>query len=355
MAVHDDGGGKSLYVAGNTAVAGPGASYRHWLIEWDGASWAQLPNQGKIISSMLSYDDGGGSALYAGVLVFVPPLVSFNVVEKWDGATWTTLGLTAGVRTMAEYDDGTGKALYAAGADFNSSTEFDSNIAKWDGASWSPVGVGIFGEIDELAVYDDGGGPELYAAGDFTEIGDSSPTPAAHIAKWDGTTWSPVGSGLDGRAVSMAVWNDGSGDALCVAGGFTTAGGVPAPGIAKWNGTAWSSVGGGANGISKIAVFDDGAGSALYASGPFATIGGKPIANAARWDGTSWTPIGTGGAPQGTMAVYDAGFGEALYFGGDFSTAGGIPSFSLAQFCQPGVFRDGFESGDFSAWGQAVP
>ena len=354
MVVHDGGGGKKLYVSGQTTVAGgPGNSPRYWLIEWDGASWAL--RSGSDIGAMLSYDDGSGSALYASSWSIAGPVI-LGRVAKWNGATWTTVGgPTELVQTMAEYDDGTGKALYAAGSDLPVPSDFDSNIAKWDGTSWSAVGVGIFGEIHELAVYDDGGGPELYASGDFTEIGNSSPTPAAHIAKWDGTTWSPVGSGLDGPAVSMAVWNDGSGDALYVAGGFTTAGGVPAPGIAKWNGTAWSSVGGGANGISKIAVFDDGAGSALYASGPFATIGGKPIANAARWDGTSWTPIGTGGAPQGTMAVYDSGFGEALYFGGDFTTAGGIPSFSIAQFCQPGVFQDGFESGDFSVWSQAVP
>jgi hypothetical protein len=358
MAVHDDGGGKKLYVAGRTPVtAGIGmVPYRSWLMEWDGASWTRLLG-GSDIGAMLSYDDGSGSALYVGTYSPVQPFPLAHV-GKWDGTTWTTLGgTTKRISTMAEYDDGKGKALYAAGADlpFGLPSDFDSNIAKWDGISWSAVGAGIFGYIAALAVYDDGGGPELYAAGDFTEIGDSSPTPAARIAKWDGKTWSPVGSGLDGQVLSMAVWNDGSGAALYVAGGFTTAGGVPAPGIAKWNGTAWSPVGGGSSGSYKIVVFDDGAGSALYVTGTFTTEGGKPIANAARWDGTSWTPIGTGDAPPGTMEVYDSGFGEALFFGGNFTAAGGIPSYSFAQFCRPGVFHDGFENGDFSAWSQAVP
>lgn len=352
MAVHDDGGGERLYVHGQTPVPGPGSSFANWLMKFDGDGWELTPGPGGRVDALASHDDGGGQALYAA---YTNNFLGFSAVSKWDGATWTSFGLTPSISAMAEYDDGGGNALYAAGAYQAGNPNFDSAIAKWDGTTWSPLGVGIYQTIRALAVYDDGGGPELYAAGDFTEIGNSSPTPAARIAKWDGAAWTPVGAGLDDRVEGMAVWNDGGGNALYVVGRFTTAGGAPAAGIAKWNGSAWSAVGGGATRIEQIVVFDDGAGSALYVNGPFTTIGGQPIAKAARWDGSLWTPIGTGAAPTGEMAVYDSGMGDVLFFGGSFTAAGGIPSYNIAQFCRPGMFQDGFESGDTDGWSQAFP
>lgn len=52
--------------------------------------------------------------------------------------------------------------------------------------------------------------------------------------------------------------------------GLTVAGGVPASRIAKWDGASWSALGSGLNrfeGARSLAVFDDGTGPALYAGG----------------------------------------------------------------------------------------
>ena len=53
----------------------------------------------------------------------------------------------------------------------------------------------------------------------------------------------------------------------CTAGGnFTNAGGVSTRHIAKWNGTSWSAVGGGMDNLGTVralTVFDDGFGAAL--------------------------------------------------------------------------------------------
>src|SRR5206468_9775503 len=75
---------------------------------------------------------------------------------------------------------------------------------------------------------------------------------------------------------------------LYVGGGFTTAGGTPAKHIAKWNGSSWTALGSGVNDwVSALAV----SGSDLYAGGAFTTAGGKVSAYAARADiGSSLAP-----------------------------------------------------------------
>ena len=61
------------------------------------------------------------------------------------------------------------------------------------------------------------------------------------VAKWDGTSWSALGtSSLDGDVYAIAI----NGTDVYVGGGFTTAGGDPnADYIAKWNGVSWSALG----------------------------------------------------------------------------------------------------------------
>ncbi len=90
-------------------------------------------------------------------------------------------------------------------------------------------------DVEALTVFDDGAGPGLYAGGHFSTAGGAL---ANGIAKWDGTTWTPLGSGMNvssSRAVtSLTVFDDGTGRALYAGGSFTTAGGIASRGIAKW-------------------------------------------------------------------------------------------------------------------------
>jgi hypothetical protein len=96
-----------------------------------------------------------------------------------------------------------------------------------------------------LAAFDDGSGPALVAGGDFTSAGGVS---ANRIAKWNGASWSALGSGMNDTVEALAVFDDGSGPALYAGGLFTTAGGTAANRIAKWNGASWSALGSGMNG-----------------------------------------------------------------------------------------------------------
>src|SRR5437016_5069875 len=78
------------------------------------------------------------------------------------------------------------------------------------------------GEVDALAVL----GSDLYAGGEFTTAGGSA---ANRIAKWDGSSWSALGSGMNGTVVALAL----SGSDLYAGGGFTTAGGKVSAYIAR--------------------------------------------------------------------------------------------------------------------------
>jgi hypothetical protein len=167
---------------------------------------------------------------------------------------------------------------------------------------WSPLGSGVSGpfpSVRSLTVFDDGSGPALYAGGDFTQAGGS---PASNIAKWDGSSWSPLGSGLgasefsSAEARTLTVFDDGTGPSLYAGGSFTQAGGVPAASnIARWDGLLWSPLqsGGVSNGVYALTVFDDGLNPALYAGGEAATDQAKRIV---RWDarrrpGGRWGPV----------------------------------------------------------------
>jgi hypothetical protein len=88
--------------------------------------------------------------------------------------------------------------------------------------------------VRSLTVFDDGTGPALYAGGLFTIAGGSS---ANKIAKWNGSSWSALGSGMNDFVSALTVFDDGIGPALYAGGTFTTAGAVSANRIAKWNGS----------------------------------------------------------------------------------------------------------------------
>ena len=244
------------------------------------------------------FDDGGGPALYAGG-GFTTLGGAANGIAKRDGSTWTPLGSgmsspvgsSCSVHALTVHDDGGGMALYAGGFFESAGGLVVNNIAKWDGASWIPLGSGISGppisSVSALAVFDDGSGPALYAGGTFTTAGGVA---ANNIARWDGSSWAPLGSGVDGpfsspKVDALTVFDDGSGPALYVAGYFTTAGGMAASNIAKWDGSSWTPLGSGVNDwVRDLTVFDDGTGlPSLCAGGDFLSAIDSGDSYLAKW------------------------------------------------------------------------
>lgn len=357
LKVFDDGNGAALYVGGGFDSAGNTSA--NSIARWSGETWSELGDGvSGLIESLTVFDDGGGAALYAGGGFFTAGGETASNIARWDGESWSPLGgfLDEGVDDVVwattVFNDGEGEALYAggyfttAGGLLGPPVEVNQ-IARWDGQSWSALGSGLGGEgsrfgvvVHTLTVFDDGTGPALYAGGYFTLAGDVE---ANRVARWDGQSWSALGSGMDGPVLEMIVFDDGSGPALYAGGGFDTAGGVDASSIARWDGESWSALGSGMNGpsfVDAMTVFDDGGGAALYAGGLFSDAGGESANNIARWDGQSWSPLGqgVGGAAElvRTLSVFDGGGGSSLFAGGVFSSAGGEPAGRIATWaCLP--------------------
>jgi hypothetical protein len=270
-------------------------------------------------------DDSGN--LYIGGTFNVAGEVIASCVAKWDGSSWSALG--SGLSGGGNYPRVTALAvsggdLYAGGSFTTAGGNAANNIAKWDGSSWSALGSGTSGGVawepgvSALAV----SGSDVYAGGSFTTAGGQG---ASNIAKWDGSSWSALGSGISGDVYALAVL----GGDLYAGGYFTTAGGNAAANIAKWDGSSWSALGWGMSGgyydwrpwVTALAV----SGSDLYAGGSFKTAGGSEANYIAKWDGSSLRALGSGitGDDGWYTPVHVAAIavsGSDLYAGGQAAT-----------------------------------
>jgi hypothetical protein len=103
-----------------------------------------------------------------------------------------------------------------------------------------------------------------------------------------------------------------SGSNVYAGGWFTTAGGSPANYIAKWDGSSWSALGSGMNdGVFALAL----SGSDLYAGGSFTVAGGKVSGYAARAiiGAGNWLSIQAGVPGPNTSTLTFAGIPNSPY------------------------------------------
>ena len=232
--------------------------------------------------------------------------------------------------------DGTNHTLYVGGGfTLAGGVANTTYIAKWDGSTWSSLGTGVNNVVQALA-WD---GTNLYAGGYFTTAGGVT---VNRIAKWNSTsnTWSALGTGTNGTVFALA-W-DGTNHTLYAGGNFTTAGGVTVNLIAKWDGSTWSALGTGMSGNYINSLAWDG--TNLYASGYFATAGGVTVNHIAKWNGNAWSALGTGMNNDVYALAWD-GTTNNLYVGGQFNTAGGATNtMDIAKW------HESTGGGDLSAW-----
>lgn len=159
-----------------------------------------------------------------------------------------------------------------------------NNIARWDGTVWVSLGSGIeVGTVSCLAIYQG----DLVAGGDFWFAGGIE---ARKIARWNGSAWLPFDwSPLQPNTTVVSLASQG--DTLLIAQDgwyefhFPTPPN-PAPAwpypITLWNGIESTDLPGANSGVTSFAFFD----GALFAGGLFDTLGTTPVQAIARWDGT---------------------------------------------------------------------
>ena len=147
------------------------------------------------------------------------------------------------------------------------------------------------GSIVDLYEFQD----QLYAAGYFTSMDGVS---AYGIATYNGTTWLPIGSGLErdiktatrGGSISDMIGYQGS---LYVTGWFTYPGGVRSSAISRWDGNNWQAVPGvsvnlldgfNINHGNTLEVFQ----GELYIGGSFTgrELGPRHEYSLVKWDGS---------------------------------------------------------------------
>lgn len=327
-----------VYVGGSFAQAG-GVGCAN-MARWNGTTWSALgsgiPNGSS--SYVLAVAIGSGGEVYAGgQFTQAGGITAFNIA-RWNGSTWSALtaggvnGTNSAVNALATAGNGD---VYAGGRFSSAGGVAANKIARWRGSAWSSLSTGAANGLnaDVVALAVSGTG-EVYAGGGFTQAGGIA---AGQVARWNGTTWSSVGSGMtDGYTAALAVSNTGE---VFAGGSFTQAGSVSINRVARWNGSAWvpwapgSAIANGVNGsIYALAVAANGD---VYAGGSFTQAGNTPASNIARWNGTTWSSLGAGISNGiylcSVQALAIAANGD-LYVGGRFGQAGGVPANNVARW-----------------------
>lgn len=311
--------------------------------EW--LSGVPLPATDGIVRAVTLWDaDGLGpqpKRLVVGGSISMAGRVAASGVALWDGADWRALGSGVGGTAPVVYALGVYKGSLVAAGSFTTAGGLPaSNIARWTGSVWKPLGAGVNGPVNALAAY----AGELVAAGTFTQAGGA---PASNIARWNGLTWSPLGAGTSagpdaGAVRALTVFNG----ELIAAGTFSAAGGAPAGRIARWNGASWSPLGSGVGsqtyGDAPYVALLNVHNGELFAAGRFTTAGSASVKHIARWNGTAWNPLGAPGSGVNTyvpghpyhqshvsaMAKYQGD----LIVTGAFTHAGIVPANGLARW-----------------------
>jgi hypothetical protein len=180
-----------------------------------------------------------------------------------------------------------------------------SSIARWNGVSWQPIGSGYPGVVRALAVWNG----QLYAGG------------TTGLQWWDGTAWQ-LAPTVYGFIHALAVY-----DGELIAGGAFAIEGVGGLNLARWDGANWLSIGAGAQGGNVNALLVDG--GSLVTAGAFNVVNGVAATRVARWDGVTRQSMGAGLSDEvRALTTYN---GEVVA-GGGFSASGFVPVQQVARF-----------------------
>ncbi|MEL7001234.1 MAG: MBG domain-containing protein, partial [Bacteroidota bacterium] len=210
--------------------------------------------------------------------------------------------------TVACFAKGNNGEIYVGGGFASLGGDSRINgIGLWNGECWQPLGDGLNGTVLDIAVGEDG----IYVAGDFTDAGGIEE--ADYVAKWDGSKWSAIGRGINARVWTIHLFND----LVFIGDGFTNLNSQNTDYLAYWDGANWSSLGTGVDG--NVYSIEDMGGN-LFIGGAFKQAGGVEFtSHIAKWNGDTWEALDFGlNSTVFTMTASES----KLYIGGRFTNAG---------------------------------
>jgi len=328
----------NIYVAGDIEDDSGSSS----VYKWNGTVWTELGHGSTAVNPRSVEIDAifvdNSDNVYAAAAHYDSLTLNTDFyIAKWNGTTWNQLG--TGSNTLYAYDISviTGDRLgnvYAVGGFVDSLN--GTYVAKWDGANWSEVGTGSNRlnansyintiSIDTLN--------NIFVAGTFTD-GLTDTDGNLYVAKWNGTSWSELGSGICAPFANViqifSVLADPKGN-LYATGSLSV---DSADYVSKWNGSSWDELGTGIHALNAntciFSLCEDPSGN-LYAAGAFTDtstdITVPPYSGVihpnyvAKWDGTNWSELGTGtnalNANDYIMSVCSDNSGN-IYAGGVFT------------------------------------
>ncbi|MCL5029514.1 MAG: T9SS type A sorting domain-containing protein, partial [Bacteroidetes bacterium] len=229
--------GNELYVGGLFTSAG-GITANN-IAKWNGTNWSAFGNGFDNAVTSLAVI---GTDIFAGGFFEHSGNLLVNKIAKWNGTNWLSLnnGIDDNVWAIMNlawvYALATdGNQIYAGGMFELAGGLWAKNIAKWNGASWSALGLGSGGVNSDVRALAFMGG-NLYAGGLFTTTNPANLSASANrIAKWDGSNYSALGSGMFGNSGCSVTALTVIGDDIYAGGNFFSAGGVYANNIAKYS------------------------------------------------------------------------------------------------------------------------
>jgi trimeric autotransporter adhesin len=344
--------GRSIAVKGNDvylgglAMTGVGDARVSCIAHFDGVKWSDM--NGGVKGTNTSSGTAVNVITIAGNYVYVGGLftnaggVSANNIARWDGTNWSALGsgVTGGSVSAIAVD---GNNVYVGGNFDHAGGLSVFGIARFDGANWFPI-PGAYASAQTNTAFNTivtNGAGGIYAGGTFV-VGNNLGGYSTNIAMNNGNGWIGLGAALNNGMNSNVNAIVTSGTNVYAAGRFTLASGVVANRIAKWNGTTWSPLGTGLGGnvsvsIGSLAMV---ANYLVAAGSNFTNAGPNTVNVIAAWDGAQWTAMGQGLKRPGASATAAgsvglnglAADGNDLYVAGIFEQAGNSTSFNIAHW-----------------------
>lgn len=293
---------------GSNAIEYNGTNYGK-LILWNGStavavgggvtgSYSPVSSVETIVSSSQGIFIGGRNLTNASG-------TAIDNAALWNGSSWTNLSGTSGIINAWIHSFYSASEGLYAGFHYSGGATF-KGIALWDGTNWNALSGGLNGTVYGLESGSDG----LYVAGLFTKTYNDDVT-LRYTARWDGSTWNSLGNGLKGSNSNMNI--SGAIAVLSASEGVYFGGGfagdydntTSASAFLKWDGSSWSDLGtcfgGGTSGYAQIWRIKSGS-YGIIVSGDFdyqkdSDSSGTRLGAIGKWDGASWQSLTSQGNP----------------------------------------------------------